>query len=272
MIKADLHIHTTASDGLFTPEEVVDWAIKKEVDIIAITDHDTTKGIDRALNANNKKHLKIIPGIELSSELNNSEIHVLGYCIDYKSNLLYNLSEKIKSQRILRAKKIIGKLEGLNIHISEKDIRKNVGEDFIGRPHIAMALIDNGYVQSIEEAFDKYLKYNGPAYEPRFKLTVNESVNLIHRLGGFAVLAHPGIIQGDINVKELLIEENFDGIEVIHSKHSNEDVLKFKTMAKELELIMTGGSDCHGRLFDGIPIVGDYYINVSKEHKFLKQL
>ncbi len=271
MEKADLHIHTTASDGTLKPNEIVKWAYKKNVKAIAITDHDTVYGIDIAINEANKyNNLLVIPGIEFSCEYNDIEIHILGYFINYKSKILKKLTDKIIHSRKIRGEKIIKKLNKIGIEINIRDVENHSRNSrFIGRPHIARALIAKKYVNTINEAFEKYIGKDKPAYEPRYKLSINKAINVIHAIKGIAVLAHPGLIK-DINPKEVFTNYKFDGIEVYHSKHKIEDIKKYEKLANEHNLIKTGGSDFHGEYIDGKPIIGNYYVQLENLKTDLK--
>lgn len=269
MEKADLHVHTTASDGILEPENVIDWAVKKKINAIAITDHDTTSGIDRAIKRGERyNNIIVIPGIELSCDLSGEEVHILGYFIDHKSKVLEDLSNRIKEDRVHRGEKIVKKLNKLGLDVNINEVKVFSKEGFIGRPHIARVLLMKGYVASIKEAFDKYIEKDKPAYVSRYKLTIKESINLIHKIGGIAVLAHPGLIKNK-NIALLIRDNNFDGIEVYHSKHSDVDISEYTQIADNMSLIKTGGSDCHGGLIDGKPILGDYYVDFREFKKIL---
>lgn len=258
----DLHIHTYYSDGLFSPEEIVNIAINKGIDGIAITDHDTIEGVKSILNKGQNNKLHIIPGIEMGTIFQNSEVHILGYFIDYNSKRLINAINWLKTNRIKRGMEIIKKLNSLDIHLSYNKIKEFVKGDYIGRPHIAKALVKEGYVKSIEEAFDKYLNRGKAAYIQRKTLTLKETINLIHEIGGIAVLAHPGILKEKEAIYSC-INYGIDGIEVIHSKHTNEDIKTLLRIAKQNDLIITGGSDCHGKIINGDYLIGKYYINID---------
>lgn len=257
---ADLHIHTTFSDGLLTPEEVVDLAAKKELDGIAITDHDTTLGIDRAIERSKiYKDIQVIPGIEFSCIYNTEEIHILGYFIDYKSPDLVQLTDNLILERRNRGYKIIDRLNTLGINITIDDVKKFSGENNIGRPHIARALIEKGWVHNIDEAFNKYLEMGKAAYIERYKLSIEDAIDIIHKSKGIAVIAHPGLIKN----KDIIyhcIKIGIDGIETVHSKHSKKEIEFYTKLANEHNLINTGGSDCHGELIDGDYMLGKYYI------------
>ena len=260
----DLHIHTNYSHGLFSPKEVVDLSIKKNLDGIAITDHDTTDGIEEAIEYNKSlnKSFHIIPGIEFSSIYEDEEVHVLGYFIDYKSKEIMDLSNKFKRNRLDRSLKIIDKLNNIGLNINMKEIRSLTNKEIISRSHIAMVLVQKGYVKSIDEAFNLYLHRGRVGYVEKASPCLEATINIIHDLGGIAVLAHPGLLKNKAIIK-YCINCNIDGIEAIHSKHSSEDVKLLLRIAKENNLVITGGSDCHGRLIDGEYLLGKYYINLN---------
>ena len=201
-MKFDLHVHTNYSDGRFKPSKVIDLAVERNLNGIAITDHDTILGIDKAIEYSKKyKGFEVIPGIELGSIYNDEEVHILGYFIDYTSRELLEATKKLKKDRIERGKKIINKLKTINIDISEKEIDKLDENEFTGRVHIARILLKEKHVNSISDAFEKYLKIGAPAYVERKTLTIKESIDLINRSNGLAVLAHPGILKE----KEMII-------------------------------------------------------------------
>ncbi|KNF08886.1 putative PHP domain-containing protein [Gottschalkia purinilytica] len=269
MPNADLHIHTTASDGMLEPSEVVDWGVKKKLRAIAITDHDTVEGIERAIERAKLYDIIVIPGIEMSCLFKDEEVHILGYFIDYKSSKLLKLTNTLKESRLNRGIKIVEKLKSEGIDISIKEVKDVSEGDLIGRPHIARVLINKGLVESVEEAFNKYLGKGCPGYVERYKISVKESVDLIHSIGGAAVLAHPGLLKNSEYIDEI-IKFGIDGVEVIHSTHSQEQKYNFMKLADKLNLIQTAGSDCHGYMVDGKPILGDFCIGF-KQVELLKQ-
>jgi len=249
---ADLHIHTSFSDGLLSPEDVVNKAHEAGLTIIAITDHDTVDGLPRAMAEGSRVGIKVIPGIEFTTDLPGTEVHILGYYIDYKADWLLELLKRIRNDRINRIYKIVEKLKKLGINVDVNEILKlaclpagRVDIGSVGRPHIARVLLQKGIVNSIQEAFNKYLDYNAPAYVPHFKLTPSEAVRTVRRAGGIPVYAHPAVSKKDDIIPEL-IKEGLAGIEVYYSKHSDSQVKHYLSLAKKYGLLFTGGSDFHG--------------------------
>lgn len=259
---ADLHIHTTASDGKYVPSDIVDLAVNKKISLIAITDHDTIEGIEEALTRSySYDNITVIPGIELSTLYNNNEVHLLGYFINHKNDKIIKLTNDIKSYRYERAKKIVSKLQKLNINISIEEVVEESKDENIGRPHIARVLIDKGYVKNISEAFEQYIGKGKKAYVDRYKLSLNEGIDIIHQCNGIAVIAHPVLL--NIDVAEILEKFNLDGIEVYHSKHTEEDSKKYLSIANDNKIYVTGGSDFHGDKSNDAPNIGDSYIDID---------
>lgn len=262
-MKADLHVHTIASDGILTPFEIVKWAYKKNIKAIGITDHDTIEGISTAIESAKQYNIIIVPGIEISCIFGNEEIHILGYFIDYESKEIIEKTKVLRESRLFRGEKIVKKLNALGLKLSIADIHEIAGKGVIGRPHIARAMIKKNYVSSIEEAFEKYIGRSKPAFVERYRLSIEEGVNLIHSAGGAAIIAHPGLIENQKAIEEA-IRLNIDGIEAIHSKHSIEEVVKYSDIAHKDKLIITGGSDFHDKFIDSIPVLGDYYVDFNQ--------
>ncbi len=260
----DLHIHTNYSDGLFTPEEVVKLAIEKDLNGIAITDHDTIDGIEPAIEYNNSliDSIYIIPGIEFGCIYKNEEVHILGYFINYKSPKIINLSKELKKNRIDRSVKMIDKLNAIGFEIKMEEIQTLTKKDYIGRPHIAKMLVKKGYVDNIDSAFRLYLNRGQPGYVEKKSLSIDETIDFIHELNGIAVLAHPGLLK-DKTIIEHCIKAKIDGLEAIHSKHNMKDVEFLLNIGKKNDLIFTAGSDCHGYIVNGEYLLGKYYINLN---------
>lgn len=245
--RADLHSHTRASDGTCTPAENVRLAREQGLAAVAITDHDTAAGIAEAVEAGRQAGVEVIPGVEISSVANGQDIHVLGYYIPYESAPFVERLARLRDVRHERNKMMVEKLRERGIDISLEAIysRKQDTEKNIGRPHIAEELMRMGVVQSVSEAFDKYLGKGGTAYTNPKRMTPQEAIKLIREAGGVAVLAHPGIY-GDDELVESLIVYGLDGIEVWHPDHDAEAVERYRKLGEEYGCILTGGSDFHG--------------------------
>ncbi len=247
MGQADLHLHSTASDGRLTPAQVVREAAKKGLKFIALTDHDTIDGIAPALAAaQSYSNLKLIPGVEISTDLPHGEAHVLGYFIDYTSRELAERLEHFRNSRLERARKMVAKLDKLGIHLDWRRIEQIAGDSVMGRPHIAQAMLEKGYIDDFKQAFTDYIGHDGPAYVEREKLTPVEAVALIIRAGGLAVLAHPFTVsQPEAMIIELK-SAGLAGIEAYYDGYSAEEIGQLVAMAQRYNLIATGGSDYHG--------------------------
>lgn len=202
-------------------------------------------GIDPAVAEGEKVGVRVIPGIEFTTDLPDTEIHILGYFIDYKAQWFKELLLKIREGRINRIYKIVEKLKNLGINIGAEDVLKLADKGSVGRPHVARMLLQQGKVKSIQEAFNKYLNYGAPAYVPHFRLTPAEAVQTIVKAGGIPVYAHPAVSKKDDIIPEL-VAKGLAGIEVFYSKYSDDQVRHYQALAKKYGLLMTGGSDFHG--------------------------
>lgn len=254
--KADLHSHTTASDGTFTASESVARAVAKGLSALAITDHDTVGAIPEAMEAGLKYGLEIVPGVEISSVYNGLDIHVLGYFMDCSYPPFLQKLEELKNVRQIRNQMMLAKLNDLGISITIEEVeapKKEKGNT--GRPHIAAVLVKKGVVKSIEEAFEKYLGRSGLAYCNPPRISPEEAIDLIHEAKGVSVLAHPGLY-GDLELIKRLIRYGLKGIEVYHPDHGIEEERLFSRIADENHLIKTAGSDFHG-IRDGQVFHGD---------------
>lgn len=242
----DLHVHTTASDGKLTPEQVIRLAVDMGLDGLAITDHDTVNAIVPGLRYISQMGLdfELIPGIEFNTETGPNDIHILGYFLDYTNSSLLLKLQELKRSRDGRAIKIVDRLKALGLPIELDRVKEYARGEVLGRPHIADAMIEKGYVRNREEAFDKYLDSDRPAYVPRYKFTPLEAMSLIHKCGGLAVLAHPGVI-GDQSLVSDIISMGVDGLEVYYPQHSELQTSCYKSMAERAGLLVTGGSDFH---------------------------
>ncbi|HQA06444.1 MAG TPA: PHP domain-containing protein [Syntrophomonadaceae bacterium] len=243
----DLHVHSTASDGLLTPEEVLLRAQEIGLAGIALTDHDTISGIEAAqkYRVDHGLTLEFIPGIEMNTEVDETEVHILGYYIDHHDNRLLNKLEEIREARLERARKMVYRLKSMGLAISFDHVEKLARGDLIGRPHVAQALTEKGYVFSIKEAFEKYIGKGKPAYVPRYKFLPQEAIQLIKNAGGVPVLAHPGLLRNRELIQEA-INLGVAGLEVYYPDHTLEQVAEYLHLCQHYHLLVTGGSDFHG--------------------------
>ena len=247
MGKIDLHIHTTASDGRFTPAEIVRKAQENGLAYIAITDHDSVDGVIQAREAAGRfPGITVISGVEINTDIPSGELHILGYLVDCDNQELTATLERLRNSRIERAKKIVAKLQGLGVNIGYQRVRELAGEGSIGRPHIAQAMLEKGYIATFKEAFIKYIGHGGPAYVGRDKITPAEATQLILRAQGIPVLAHPFTIENPEPLISELKSEGLMGLEVYYGSHSTEQVQESLRIAQKYDLVPTGGTDFHG--------------------------
>lgn len=274
MIICDLHTHSTASDGKFSPKEVVKKAYDRGVKYLALTDHDTLSGIAEAKEEAEKLGLNFIPGIELSTTYKGETIHILGYFRgdDYKNPELNNYLEDIKKKRIERAHEIVRRLKKFNdIEIDVNEVLKN-GKDTIARPHIAKAIIDAGYNYSEEYIFDNFIGDHCPAYIPANKLDSEDGIKLLRKYNAVVVLAHPVLLK-KLDIMDVL-HLDFDGIEGIYSLNTPEATENFLKIVDKKGLITSCGSDSHGHEDDDAKhgILGSQSMEESRVEKFLNKL
>lgn len=246
-MKADLHVHTTASDGRFSPAELVAKAAGQGMEVMAITDHDSVEGVAPALEAVRAfPSLKVIPGVEIGTDVPDGEVHVLGYFINYLDDALVDKLADLRDSRKTRAKKMIAKLGHLGVHIEWERVEEIAGSGSVGRPHVAQAIMEKGYVQSLKEAFARYIGRNGPAYAEREKMTPQQVVELVVRVGGLPVLAHPADIEDLEEVIPRLQRAGLAGMEVYYNAYASVTIQHLASLARKHHLIATGGSDFHG--------------------------
>lgn len=244
---ADLHIHSSYSDGCFSPEKIVKLAMEQGLRCISITDHDSLKSqyIAKLSNSN----FRIITGVELSSYLKDTELHILGYFIDPKGDEINNLVNRLQEGRKIRAEKIINKLRSIDINITLEEVMK-VKDGCYGRGSIARVLAEKGYADNHREAFLTYLDNGKIAYYPGEKADYKEVLKTITNSGGIPILAHPGKINNRMKVENIIKEMKcfgLKGIEVYHPSHSSKDITTFYNLAVKHKLLITGGSDFHGK-------------------------
>jgi 3',5'-nucleoside bisphosphate phosphatase len=254
MMFADLHLHTNFSDGTYTPEELVAQAAKNRLAAIALTDHDTVEGCERAAMACKTVDIEFIPGAELTAEQNDNEIHILGYFLDTHNPKLLGEIAKFQAVRQDRIREMVTRLNALNIPLKVEDVIALANCRSPGRPHVARALVKAGFVSSLDEAFERFLKRHRPAFVPKAKISSQVAIELIHQANGLAVMAHPGLNRTDEVIPDL-VEAGLDGIECFHTKHSTAVSEHYLEIADKYNLLVTGGSDCHG-MSKGKPLIG----------------
>ena len=229
--KVDLHMHTTHSDGFYSTSEIINKAKELGLDAISITDHDSTSAIEEATELGNELGIEVIPGVEISSEYNGKEVHILGYFFDHTNKEFARYLNFFREERIKRAERIIKKLENLGLHLTFEDIISVSKNSVIGRPHIAQAMLNRGLVSSYYEAFNKYIGNGCPAYEKKVHLSPESAYKIITDAGGLSFIAHPGFMPEDI-LKEL-IDAGVDGIEVYHPSHTPQKIKFYKGIVSE---------------------------------------
>ncbi|MCX5861624.1 MAG: PHP domain-containing protein [Deltaproteobacteria bacterium] len=247
----DLHVHTSMSDGTFSPERLVRLAADKGLQAIAITDHDTVAGIGPARTEGAILGVEVVAGVEISTQWPSGILHILGYFVDPENHALLVTLEHLRGGRLERIPKIIDKLRRCNVPISADEVHREAVGGVPGRPHVAEIMVQRGYVRTIQEAFDRYLKKGAPAYVEKVKLPPGEAVDLIVEAGGLAVLAHPYSLN---QTEPLFLEQilrgliagGLKGIEAYYPKHTIEQTRAFLRLASELDLAITGGTDFHG--------------------------
>ncbi|KPK74082.1 MAG: hypothetical protein AMJ89_06940 [candidate division Zixibacteria bacterium SM23_73] len=242
----DLHIHTTASDGLFSPKQAVEIAKESGLSAISITDHDAIDGFVEAKEKADELGIELIPGVELSVVHKGEDFHLLAYLVDYENPEFLKKINSFREERSVRGEKMVEKLNELGIDLRVDTVKAIAGNSSVGRPHLADALVKEEFVHTYDEAFARYLGYHAPAYVPKKYLTPKEAIELIHLVRGVAVFAHPGTSRSPHAVYDFL-EMGLDGIEAYHSQHDRNMTTHYINLAKKLGLIHTGGSDCHGR-------------------------
>ena len=255
----DLHLHTTASDGVMTPTEIVKYAKAKGLRAIAITDHDTIEGLEEGLAEAGKIDLEVIPGIEISAEHSSGSMHLLGYFIDIYHPLFHERLGYLQKARGERNPKMVEKLNQLGIEITYEEVLKASGGGQVGRPHFAQVLMEKKYVRNFQEAFERFLKKGAPAYVDKLRFTPKEALHFINEAKGVAVLGHPNTLgmNGYSELENLLLKligNGLRGIEVYYPEHSPLEIAQYKNLAERYGLLMTGGTDYHGIEKNGLDI------------------
>lgn len=242
---ADLHLHTFFSDGTFTPEELVERARTIGFAAIALTDHDTVEGCERAAAACAVANIEFITGTELTAEHADTEVHILAYFVDTRNQTLLTRIAEFQTVRQSRIHEMVAALNKLGIPLKAESVFALANCKSPGRPHVARAMVKEKLIGNLDEAFERYLKKGRPAWIPKTKMSALESVELIHQAGGLAVMAHPGLNRTD-EIIPALVDAGLDGIECFHTKHSTAMAERYLEIAEKYHLLVTGGSDCHG--------------------------
>lgn len=256
----DLHTHSTASDGIYSPTELLRLAAEAGLKVQALTDHDSTNGLDEAFQAARTHGIELIPGIELNTDVKGGEVHVLGYFIAYQRPEFQSVLSTLRDARVLRGQRMVEKLNEQGLQITWERVRE-IAQGSVGRPHVAEALLENGYVKSIAEAFDKYIGAGKPGYVPRYKLTPQDAIRLIASANGLPVMAHPITLPGMDGLRQWLpdlIAAGLVGLEVYYGPYTPEQVQALLMLANEHHLIPTGGTDYHGPDIHPTPLGGRY--------------
>lgn len=249
MSGVDLHAHTTASDGTYAPPDLVREAVRRGLRVLAITDHDSTEGVEPALTvAREHPPLEIVAGLEINTEVTGAEVHILGYFVDHTAEWLQARLREFREERAARVTRITDRLAELGLPVASAEVFALVQEGSAGRPHIAQLMVKRGYVATVKEAFDRYLRVGGPAYVPHRKVSPREACALIHQARGVTVLAHPAFHEAVSEglVRELAAEKLLDGVECYYAEHTPQQTARFLALCRELDLVATGGSDFHG--------------------------
>jgi len=254
MSYADLHLHTQFSDGTYSPEELVRQAQWHGLSALALTDHDTVEGCFRCATACQGAKIEFIPGTELTAEQDGHELHILGYYIDTQNRELLVEVARFQNVRQNRIREMVERLNQHDVPLEADAVFELAKCRSPGRPHVARALVQAGLCSSLDEAFERFLKKNRPAWVPKFKISASDAINLVHKAGGVAVLAHPGLNRCD-EVIPGMVEAGLDGIECFHTKHSSATSAHYLNIADRFHLLITGGSDCHGTS-KGRPLIG----------------
>jgi len=248
----DLHTHTTASDGTLSPRELVRAAVRRGVRVLAVTDHDSTDGLPDALDeAARLAPLGIVPGLEINCDVaavpggRASEVHVLGYCMDWQAGWFQDFLRGQRAERVARVHRLTERLAELGMPVDPAEVLALVEEGSAGRPHVAQVMVRRGYVKSVREAFDRYLHAGGPASVPRRRLAPVDAVRVIRRAAGVPVLAHPGLADRDDLIPDL-VDAGLLGIESWYAEHSAQQTAHYLELCRRWDLVPTGGSDFHG--------------------------
>lgn len=262
---ADLHLHTCFSDGTYTPEELAAHGQRHRLAAMALTDHDTVEGCARMAAACAQAGIEFIAATELTAEMDGHELHLLGYFLDTEDRRLLAELARFQEVRQNRIREMVERLNALKIPLEAEAVFALANCRSPGRPHVGRALVQAGFCQTLDEAFHRFLKKDRPAWVPKFKMSATTAIELVHSAKGLAVMAHPGLNRTDEFIPAL-VEAGLDGIECFHTKHSTPVSEHYLQLAEQHNLLVTGGSDCHG-MSKGKPLIGTVrvpYIHVER--------
>jgi predicted metal-dependent phosphoesterase TrpH len=251
---ADLHLHTHFSDGTYGPEELAALAEQHGLKAVALTDHDTMEGCARAAVACQTRGIEFIPASELTAELDDVELHLIGYFLDPANERLHKELARFQQVRQQRIHEMAARLRQVGVPLQAETVFRLANCAAPGRPHVARALVQQRLCGSVDEAFERFLKKGKPAWVPKFKMSALQAIELVHQAGGLAVMAHPGLNRTD-DIIPILVKAGVDGIECFHTKHSTAMTEHYLQIAEKYKLLVTGGSDCHG-ISKGKPLIG----------------
>ena len=272
MKTADLHIHTSYSDGTESPRRVVELAKQAGLSALAITDHDILDGYPEATAAAQEHGIELIPGLELSASSGGREVHVLGFFIDLDCAAFQRLLADQRERRLQRIHEMVDRLQRLGLSITAEEVLAVAGHGAVGRPHVAQVLVNRGYVSTLREAFDRYIGANGPAYIAGSPLSPTLAIQAIRQANGIPVLAHPIYLKDDALIEQMC-QDGLVGLEVYHSSHPPDVIHHYEQLADRLKLLRTGGTDFHGSSKEGVPIgsttIPYALVEALKQYKFL---
>ena len=265
MMFADLHLHTSFSDGTYSPEKLASEGKRHNLAVLALTDHDTMEGCERMDAACVAEGIEFVPGSELTAEQDDYELHLLGYFLDSSCEKLTKALAEFQTARQDRIREMVERINKAGVNLEAESVFRIASCRSPGRPHVGRALVEAGICRTLDEAFERFLKKNRPGWVPKFRISAPDAIQLIHQSGGVAVMAHPGLNRSDDMIPEL-VEAGMDGIECFHTKHSTAVSEHYLMIAEQKNLLITGGSDCHG-MNKGKPLIGSIrlpYSNVQK--------
>ncbi len=269
-LKIDLHTHTTYSDGTLSPSALVQRAYDCGITAISITDHDSLNGLQEAIECGKDLGIDVIPGVEISTDLDDKEIHLLAYFIDIENEEFQKYLSFFRDERFHRAKRIVRKLQNLGLHITIDDVMAQAQNSAVGRPHIAYALMELGIIKNYTEAFEKYIGDYGPAFERKIHVSPHSALKLISDAGGLSFIAHPGYMKESLLLS--LIKAGIDGIECVHPSHNESQVTFYRGIVNQYCLLETGGSDFHGGKKMDDETLGKFYIGQNQLEAMRKML